>query len=116
MLHGENHLQTTTSRCNKNGKCVYGFPKAIRDTTGTDDLGRVQYRRRHVKDSMVVPYSPALLKVLECHCNVDAVIRSAAVFIYLYKYLFKGVDRANFQVLQHTTAPREANVIRYERI
>lgn len=47
---------------------------------------------------MIVSYMPALLKVLKSDCNVELEVRTTAVFIYLYKYLFKGVDHAKFQV------------------
>jgi hypothetical protein len=59
--------------------------------------GRVEYRRRKAEDAWVVPYMPCLTKLLQCHINVD-VCFTVNVFMYLYKYLFKGPDQARFQV------------------
>lgn len=41
----------------------------------------------------VVPFSPALLALFDCHINVEAVTSVAAVK-YIYKYIYKGPDRA----------------------
>ena len=38
---------------------------------------------------------PALTKLMECHVNVD-VCFTVNIFMYLYKYLFKGPDRSKF--------------------
>ena len=38
---------------------------------------------------------PALTKLMECHVNVD-ICFTVNIFMYLYKYLFKGPDRSNF--------------------
>ena len=38
---------------------------------------------------------PALTKLMECHINVD-VCFTVNIFMYLYKYLFKGPDHSNF--------------------
>ena len=40
---------------------------------------------------------PALTQLMDCHVNVD-VCFTANVFMYLYKYLFKGPDRTKFAV------------------
>ena len=49
MRHKETHLQSTESGCNKKGKCIYGFPHAVREQTIVDEYGRVQYCRRGPK-------------------------------------------------------------------
>src|SRR4051812_3030093 len=40
---------------------------------------------------------PCLTELLDCHVNVD-VCFTVNVFMYLYKYLFKGPDRAKFAI------------------
>src|SRR4051812_39971558 len=40
---------------------------------------------------------PCLTELLDCHINVD-VCFTTNVFMYLYKYLFKGPDRTIFTV------------------
>jgi hypothetical protein len=41
----------------------------------------------------VVPYNPYLSLLFNCHINVE-VCTSIAVVKYLYKYVYKGHDRA----------------------
>lgn len=65
--------------------------------TYVDDRGRAHYRRRKPEDAWVAQHAPALVKLLDCHVYVD-VCATTLVFLYLYKYLFKGPDHANFTV------------------
>ena len=46
---------------------------------------------------------PALTKLMDCHVNVD-VCFTVNVFMYLYKYLFKGPDRTRFAIQSSATA------------
>ena len=48
-------------------------------------------------DSCVVSYSPALSLKFNCHINVE-VVSSVKSVKYLYKYCFKGSDKANVGV------------------
>ena len=41
----------------------------------------------------MVPYSPKLLEMFECHLNVE-ICSSIRAVKYLYKYTYKGPDRA----------------------
>jgi hypothetical protein len=94
-MHSKDHLTRTTSRCNKDGRCLYHFPHPLAERTTVDSQGRVHFRRRKEEDRWVVPYIPSLLAYLDCHIHVD-VCSTVNVFIYLYKYLFKGPDRTQF--------------------
>jgi hypothetical protein len=69
-------------------------------------LGRIEYRRRKEEDAWVVPYMPCLTRLLQCHINAD-VCFTVNIFMYLYKYLFKGPDHARFQI--ETTGETELN-------
>ena len=95
--HPYNHLDVPYSRCNKNGKCCYGFPQPIQERTAVDEYGRVHLRRRNERDRWVVSYIPALTRLMECHVHVDICFTSNA-FLYLYKYLFKGVDKSRYTI------------------
>lgn len=95
--HPHTHLNTTYSRCNKDGKCIWGFPQPIREKTELNQYGRVHYRRRKEEDQWTATYMPYLTKLLECHVNVD-VCFTVNIFMYLYKYLFKGPDRTMFSI------------------
>lgn len=98
-MHPHNHLDTTYSRCNKKGKCCYGFPHPSTSLTSVDEFGRVHLRRRSAIDAWVVSYCPALTRLMECHCHVDICFTSNA-FLYLYKYLFKGADGTKFAIAE----------------
>ena len=105
MMHSERHLDvdptgtSSPSRCNKNGQCCYGYPHPPQPYTKLNAKQRVDYRRG-TDDSWVVPYSPALLLLWEGHINVEAVF-TVDVFLYIYKYLFKG-EHSSVQCAQCT--------------
>ncbi|KAJ6003691.1 hypothetical protein N7522_006383 [Penicillium canescens] len=96
-MHSQNHLDRSTSRCNRDGRCIYEYPQSINNQTYMDDLGRVHYRRRKQEDRWVTPHVPALVHLLDCHIYAD-VCSTATIFLYLFKYLFKGPDRARFGI------------------
>jgi hypothetical protein len=60
-------------------------------------LGRIEYHWRKEEDAWVVPYMPCLTRLLQCHINADMCF-TVNIFMYLYKYLFKGPDHARFQI------------------
>jgi hypothetical protein len=45
----------------------------------------------------VSPYIPSLLKLLDYYLYVD-VCSTVLIFLYLFKYLFKGPDQARFNI------------------
>lgn len=96
-MHPLNHLDNPNSRCNRGGRCVWNFPLPLNQSTSLNQHGRLEYRRRKEEDRWVVSYMPCLTRLLECHVNVD-ICFTVNVFMYLYKYLFKGPDRAMFNV------------------
>ena len=104
-MHSERHLDvdptgtSSPSRCNKNGQCCYGYPHPPQPYTKLNAKQRVDYQRG-TDDSWVVPYSPALLLLWEGHINVEAVF-TVDVFLYIYKYLFKG-EHSSVQCAQCT--------------
>ncbi|WVZ64734.1 hypothetical protein U9M48_014211 [Paspalum notatum var. saurae] len=60
--------------------------------------GHKQKVRGHELDNRwVVPYNPFLLRYFNCHINVEVCSNIKAVK-YLYKYLYKGHDRASVSV------------------
>ncbi|EAW24643.1 uncharacterized protein NFIA_101270 [Aspergillus fischeri NRRL 181] len=109
-MHSQNHLARPGSRCNRNGRCIYGYPQPITPHTHLDDLGRVHYRRRNADSCWVTPHIPALLKLLDCHIYVD-VCSTAVIFLYLFKYLFKGPDRTRFSLHNMVDAGDEEDIV-----
>lgn len=97
------------SVCKKDVKFKKRFPKQFAaETLEGQDLYPV-YRRRDdgraitlsngkvVNNSWVVPYNPWLLKKYDCHINVE-ICSSVQSVKYLYKYVWKGVDRVPMEV------------------
>ena len=112
MIHGPcGEGISRYSPCMENGKCSKYFPKAFQDHTMKEVDGYPVYRRRHnnattingkaIDNSWVVPYNPVLLKKYNCHINVEvcALIKSIK---YLFKYVYKGHDKANLEIQQQT--------------
>lgn len=105
MLHGPCGLRT--SPCydpNAKFKCAKNFPKPFSTETRTDESGypkmmrrqdgRIIYRKgKPLTNQNVVPYNPYLLLKYNCHINVE-VCSTIASIKYLYKYVYKGGDRA----------------------
>lgn len=101
MLHGP---CSEGSMCWKDGACTKRFPKEWREETTMAQDGNPKYRRRdngrviekggHVYDNrFVVPYNPGLSRRYSCHINVEVTTGVRAVK-YIYKYIYKGEDRA----------------------
>ena len=45
----------------------------------------------------MVPYSPYLLWKYQCHINVESVFSLKSIK-YIYKYVYKGLDRATLEI------------------
>ena len=61
----------------------------------------------------VVPYSPALLLKYRCHINVE-VCSSFQSVKYVHKYIYKGHDSANFNIVERVE--NGLNVADYDEI
>ncbi|KAH9088191.1 hypothetical protein Ae201684P_008105 [Aphanomyces euteiches] len=98
-------IHKCSDRCLENGKCKKNFPKAHCDETSIGSDRYPLYRRRRSSaerpseytNQYVIPYCPTLSAMFDCHINVEACTSISAVK-YLYKYIFKGSDRSNFQL------------------
>ena len=104
MVHGPCGYLNLECPCMKDGQCSKSYPKLPRSETNVNVNGYPEYKRtehsppRTVKKGVlgvgdVVPYCPKLLELLECHINVE-VCSSIRAIKYLYKYSYKGPDRA----------------------
>lgn len=114
MLHSPCGSQRPNASCmvkdNNTGKshCSKSYPKAFSSNTLLDDDSYPTYRRREggftwtkkvdgidytFTNRDVVPYNPYLLERYKCHVNVK-VCTSITAVKYLYKYIYKGSDRA----------------------
>ncbi|XP_051167634.1 uncharacterized protein LOC127285579 [Leptopilina boulardi] len=92
--------------CIVDGKCSKKFPKAFQNETTMGEDSYVLYRRRDVGKTYerpngyivdnrhVVPFSPVLSQIFNCHINVE-IVSSINSVKYLYKYIYKGHDAAS---------------------
>lgn len=98
MTHSPDHLTRETSRCRKGNRCIYDFPHPITPTTWIDeDSGKVHYRRDSEEDRWIAPHVPEFIDKFDCHIYWDIVF-TITVFMYLYKYMYKGPDHTLFHV------------------
>ncbi|XP_075188624.1 uncharacterized protein LOC142288848 [Anomaloglossus baeobatrachus] len=111
MVHGPCGVLNPASPCMQNGKCTKKFPKDLKQHTVKDLDGYPSYRRqdienivhknKHINNSWIVPYNPYLLKRYNCHINVE-ICGSIKSVKYLFKYIYKGHDKANVEIQQKT--------------
>ena len=108
MFHGPCGRTNPNSSCMKDGKCTRQYPRSYSEYTSTDNDGYPVYRRRNdgvtftknnhtFTNRDVVPYNPYLSQKYNCHINVEVATSITAVK-YLYKYIYKGHDRASVSV------------------
>ena len=113
MLHGPCGTANPNALCmvKLKDKCNKRFPKAFSDETLPEVDGYPIYRRRddgvrvykngHIfTNAHVVPYSPYLSAKYNCHINVEIATSITAVK-YLFKYVYKGHDRASITMVNH---------------
>ena len=119
MLHGPCGLENHSAPCMVDGRgldgcCSKRYPKPFLDETILGEDSYPHYRRRqngryfeksHLRadgttctfrydNRWVIPYNPFLTKRYNCHINVE-ICSSVQAVKYLYKYVYKGPDRAN---------------------
>ncbi|ONI14293.1 hypothetical protein PRUPE_4G273400 [Prunus persica] len=104
MIHGSCGIQNPKSPCMKNGRCKRNYPKSFAASTIQRNKSRgncmpVPLDRRGnitVDNSWVFPYNPWLLLRYDCHIDVE-ICASIKSIKYLYKYVYKGLDREAFE-------------------
>ncbi|GMF57085.1 unnamed protein product [Phytophthora fragariaefolia] len=119
MMHGPCGPANPDSPCMKDGKCTKGFPKPWHEVMQANLDGFPLYRRRRVLIFMdiqydnetvnqwVVPYNAYLCQKYDCHINVEVCTTIGAIK-YLYKYVYKGSDRAvlTIEAVRDPSEPR----------
>ncbi|XP_003740984.1 uncharacterized protein LOC100902978 [Galendromus occidentalis] len=119
MIHRPCGKHNPSSPCMINGQCSKSFPKNFRDETSLSAEGYPEYRRRqngrriicqgvHLDNRFVVPFCPYLTLLFDAHINVELCALLHAVK-YLYKYLYKGPDRARIRLQQARLPEEEAH-------
>lgn len=109
MMHGPCGHLNMQNTCMKNGSCKCHYPRLFGETTlqgkdsypiyrRRDDRQKVRVRGHDLDNRWVVPYNPTLLRMYDCHINVE-VCSSIKAVKYIYKYIHKGHDRASVTVI-----------------
>ncbi|XP_062230350.1 uncharacterized protein LOC133928088 [Phragmites australis] len=108
MLHGSYGALNKNCPCMIDGHCRFRYPRQFCSATQQGKDSYPIYRRREdgrrvatrgavLDNRWVVPYNPTLVMRYNCHINVE-VCSSIKAVKYLYKYVYKGHDRASFSV------------------
>lgn len=103
-VHGPCGYYNPNSPCMIDGKCRFKYPRRFCASTTLDDNGYPTYMRRDdgrfvmakgkkLDNRWIVPYNPFLSIRYKAHINVEICSTISAVK-YLYKYIYKGHDRA----------------------
>ena len=109
MLHGPCGARNPSAPCmTTSGVCKAEYPKDFVSQTTVRADGYPIYRRRDdghavqkagcfMDNRDVVPYSPLLLRKYDAHINVE-VVCNVRLVKYIFKYAYKGHDRAVLEV------------------
>ncbi|EYC45468.1 hypothetical protein Y032_0426g1244 [Ancylostoma ceylanicum] len=111
MVHRRCGATNPTASCMVDGKCSKGYPKDFRETTDVNIDGYSKYRRpdddctvsiggENFDNRHIVLYNRYFLLLLNAPINLEICGYVQAVK-YLYKYAYKGPDRASLRLLQH---------------
>jgi hypothetical protein len=98
----------------KDGKCSKNYPKNFSDTTVSDESGFPKYKRPYggrvvskgdiiLDNQWVVPHNLDLFIKYNAHINVE-ICNTVKSVKYIYKYVYKGHDRANVAISQASNA------------
>ena len=130
MIHNPCGSENPSAVCMHEGRCSKRFPKVFQSQTEqTADDHYIVYRRRspleggehayrtrrgdnmqYVDNSWVVPYCPKLLRLFQCHMNVELCVSRAGGIKYLFKYICKGSDRLTISIEQSGTERNEVKM------
>ncbi|KAH9570040.1 hypothetical protein CY35_02G018900 [Sphagnum magellanicum] len=105
MVHGSCGPDFFNTQCMEQGKCKKRYLRSFSEETRCDVDGYPEYRRRQtrifvdpktqcmVDNRWIVPYNLHLATKYHAHINVE-ICSSIFAVKYLYKYVYKGLDRA----------------------
>jgi len=105
MVHGPCGLDFLNAQCMEQGKCKKRYLRSFSEETRCDVDGYPEYRcrqtrifvdpktQRVVDNRWIVPYNFHLATKYHAHINVE-ICSSISGVKYLYKYVYKGPDRA----------------------
>jgi hypothetical protein len=126
MMHGSCGSLNHNCPCTKgHASCKNHYPRPFCDATLQGKDSYPVYRRRddgrkekvrgfELDNRWVVPYNPYLLRLFNCHINVEACGSIKAVK-YLFKYIYKGHDRVSVVMRDASKANDDVDEIKQYR-
>ncbi len=120
MVHGPCGPDFLNAQCMEQGKCKKRYPCSFSEETRCDVDRYPEYRRRQtctfvdpktqrvVDNRWIVPYNLHLATKYHAHINVK-ICSSISAVKYLYKYVYKGPDRATAIVERQVDTPGQEN-------
>jgi len=122
MVHGPCGLDFLNAQCMEQGKCKKRYPCSFSEETRCDVDKYPEYWRRQIRifvdpktqrvvdNQWIVPYNLHLATKYHAHINVEICLSISSVK-YLYKYVYKGPDRATAVVERRAnTLGQESNM------
>jgi len=108
MIHGPCGTLMPNALCMKDGKCSKRYSRNFHTSTTLNKEGYPVYRRREdgrtvkvneieLDNRWIIPYNPYLTIKYNCHINVE-ICSSIVAVKYLFKYIYKGHDRATIEI------------------
>uniref|UniRef100_A0A453GBK2 Helitron helicase-like domain-containing protein n=1 Tax=Aegilops tauschii subsp. strangulata TaxID=200361 RepID=A0A453GBK2_AEGTS len=106
MMHGPCSALNPKNVCMQDNECKCRYPRPFNENIvqgkdsypvyrRRDDGRRAKFRGKMLDNRWVVPYNPYLLRMFNCHINVEVCSSIKAV-----KYIYKGHDKASFSIDQ----------------
>ncbi len=105
MVHGPCGPDFLNAQCMEHGKCKKRYSRSFSEETRCDVDGYPEYRRRQTRTFMdpkmqrmvnnhwIIPYNFHLTTKYHVHINVE-ICSSISTVKYMYKYVYKGPNRA----------------------
>jgi hypothetical protein len=126
MMHGLCGAAFPNAPCMEEGKCKKQYPRKFQSETVKDVHGYPIYRRKNTGHTLlvhgiesdnrwVVPHNVYLSTKYDAHINVKVCNKIRAVK-YLFKYVYKGHDRATVEISHQSDNATEGNVVEVDEI
>ncbi|KAH9536339.1 hypothetical protein CY35_17G102200 [Sphagnum magellanicum] len=120
-MHGPCGATFPNAPCMEEGKCKKQYPRKFQSEMVTDVNGYPIYRRRNTGHTVlvhgieldnrwVVPHNVYLSTKYDAHINVEVCNNIRAVK-YLFKYVYKGHDRATIEISRQSDNANKGNVV-----
>jgi hypothetical protein len=126
MMHGPCGAVFPNAPCLEEGKCRKQYPHKFQSKTMMDVNGYPIYQRRDTGHTLliqgieldnrwVVSHNVYLLTKYDAHINLE-VYNNIRVVKYLFKYVYKGHDRATVEISHQSDNATKGNVVEVDEI